>query len=273
MPIVADVEAIDPTRLEPVDVLFASPPCLEHSVAQLKKHGVLTEEERRDAEIGKHILGFIKALRPQVVFIENVAAYLHHPVLRQLLADAAHLGYGSDTHRVVVTRFGVSQTRTRMVARLSRRPLPPMAPPVEPPSWYEALRGLLPTFPERPLAQWQMARVRRQFECGFNPVYPLLVSSNNGDNTAFCAGRATKVARDRDEVAFTVVATYKSMSATCVVAKDGRSTQVSRRGYARWQTFPDDYALPAENALATRVLGNAVPPRMSFELLRPFVGA
>jgi site-specific DNA-cytosine methylase len=40
----------------------------------------------------------------------------------------------------------------------------------------------------------------------------------------------------------------------------GRVVQMVPRALARFQSFPDDYALPKNNALACRVIGNAVPP-------------
>lgn len=41
---------------------------------------------------------------------------------------------------------------------------------------------------------------------------------------------------------------------------NGRVCKMTPRAIARFQTFPDSYALPDNNALAVRILGNAVPP-------------
>ena len=43
-------------------------------------------------------------------------------------------------------------------------------------------------------------------------------------------------------------------------AAGGRVVQMTPRALARFQSFPDWYELPANRALACRVIGNAVPP-------------
>jgi site-specific DNA-cytosine methylase len=40
----------------------------------------------------------------------------------------------------------------------------------------------------------------------------------------------------------------------------GRVVRMTPRALARFQAFPDTYALPDGAALACRVIGNAVPP-------------
>jgi site-specific DNA-cytosine methylase len=40
----------------------------------------------------------------------------------------------------------------------------------------------------------------------------------------------------------------------------GRVVKMTSRALARFMSFPDSYALPKTNSLATTILGNAVPP-------------
>jgi site-specific DNA-cytosine methylase len=40
----------------------------------------------------------------------------------------------------------------------------------------------------------------------------------------------------------------------------GRVVKMTPRALARFQSFPDWYELPARNALACKIIGNAVPP-------------
>jgi site-specific DNA-cytosine methylase len=42
---------------------------------------------------------------------------------------------------------------------------------------------------------------------------------------------------------------------------------------ARLQTFPDSYELPARNADAARIIGNAIPPALAQAMLTPLVAA
>jgi site-specific DNA-cytosine methylase len=64
--------------------------------------------------------------------------------------------------------------------------------------------------------------------------------------------------RNRESPSFTVPANVKGDWRAQVPA--GRVVQMTSRALARFQSFPDDYALPKNNTLACRVIGNAVPP-------------
>ncbi len=51
-----------------------------------------------------------------------------------------------------------------------------------------------------------------------------------------------------------------------------RVVQITDRGLARFQAFPDWYELPERRALASRVIGNAVPPLLAEKVVGQLVG-
>lgn len=53
----------------------------------------------------------------------------------------------------------------------------------------------------------------------------------------------------------------------------GRVVKMTPRCLARFQSFPDSYVLPDNNALACRVIGNAVPPLLYQKIISQLIGA
>lgn len=261
-PIVMDatkLTAHDVKQLAKTLVFVASPPCQAHSPAR-QRPGLLP---RLDVESGRAVETVLEAMRPPRVFIENAFTYRTHPTMKRLMDVADSLGYHVETPRIVdFEKYGSPSSRRRMVCRMSLDPLGPF-PAMRPgPSWYQAVEDILPTFTPSKLAEWQTARLDRLAERGVEHVYPILVSSNNVSSNAFNEGRIVRVARNRDQPAWTMVATSAAMSQTRVVFDRSRAkvTQATPRAFARWMSFPDDYWLPGDPVLATKVVGNAVPP-------------
>lgn len=53
----------------------------------------------------------------------------------------------------------------------------------------------------------------------------------------------------------------------CAWLDCGRVVKMTPRALARFQAFPDNYVLPSNNALACRILGNAVPPLLARRIM------
>ena len=261
----ASVLDVDPASLERVDVLCASPVCKSVSQARMRSGLV----PREDAEIGRAVVGYLDALQPRVLLVENATFYRKHPAFLSIVAAADRLGYQHDVRIVDADDYGVPQSRKRMIARFVLGGLlPPWPSKVRGPSWHDAIADLIPSFPRQDLAPWQRARVDRRAARGVRVKYPALVSSNNVSTSRFAAGEATIVTRDVNEPAWTMVASYGAMSQTRVLHANGLVQGLTPREVARLQTFPDTYALPKDHRLATTIIGNAVPPVLAEALLR-----
>lgn len=271
--LITSVLDIDPTRLANEsdthpDILIASPPCQSHSQARMR--GSVCPRE--DADVGSVVIQFVRAFHPSVVLLENVMGYQHHRTFLAFVADTRKLGYHVDFRVLDASQFGVPSSRKRLVARASLAPLPPWPAPQPPLSWLDAVRDILGTFPPDKLAPWQLARVERLLEhrAEYPLKYPWLISSNDVAAPRFAEGKVVRVARGADEPAFTIASTYKAMSQTRVLYADGRITKVTPRGFARFQSFPDDYDLPKNAALAVKVVGNAIPVALAKALIESF---
>ena len=87
------------------------------------------------------------------------------------------------------------------------------------------------------------------------PVRAILADVGNGRGVT---GKLTT--REASQPAMTIAATQGSNALKGIT--DQRIVSISPRCLARWQTFPDWYELPDLLTLATRIIGNAVPPKL-----------
>lgn len=115
----ADVTTLEPRG--PITGLFASPPCIDWSVAGLRRgydgsSGHLVDEPMR----------WVKTLRPRWVAFEQVPTVL--PVWKRHGEVMRELGYSVWVGKLHAEQFGVPQTRTRaiLMARLDDEVAPPV---------------------------------------------------------------------------------------------------------------------------------------------------
>ncbi len=152
---VVDVLACDPADFAPVDVLHASPPCFNFSVA---KAGAA--ETPHDLALASKVAEFVTVLRPAAFTLENVMAYKDSQswrIIEQALFDA---GYWVHQDVCNSADFGVPQTRKRLIVRAVLGGFVPYLPaPVPWIGWYAAVADLLPDLPDSQLAPWQLARL------------------------------------------------------------------------------------------------------------------
>lgn len=151
----ADILDIDPHTLPRVDVLHASPPCPNFSVA--KTGGA---ETQLDIDLARKVAQFVTVLQPQVFTLENVYAYRGSQswaIIQDALFGA---GYWLSIDHVNAADLGVPQTRQRMIVRAVRGGWVPYLPePVAWVGWYEAIEDLLPGLPDSQFAPWQLKRL------------------------------------------------------------------------------------------------------------------
>ena len=152
---VADILDCDPMRFDAVDVLHASPPCTNASVANAQGG-----ETALDRALARKVAAFVTTLQPHIFTLENVWGYRKFLSWR-LIEEALHrAGYWVSVEHVNAADAGVPQTRKRMIVRAVRGGFVPYLPEPQPwVGWYAAVEDLIPTLPESRFADWQMARL------------------------------------------------------------------------------------------------------------------
>lgn len=174
-PIIKSVDQVDSLRLEQPDVLWASPPCQEWSVARSK-----SLPPRNDADVGYAVIPFLTILQPKVFILENVEAYRKAHVFHAIVDALHHLGYWTSWEVLNAADFGVPQTRRRLILRAVKGGFVPPLPLAQKwCGWYSAIADLIPTLPESQFASWQVERMPELVETslvdGRNTIRPCTV--------------------------------------------------------------------------------------------------
>ena len=103
-----DLRAIDWTAVAPVDVLTAGFPCQDISNAG-KRAGITGQH----SSLWNRVADAVRVLRPQLVFVENVAALLRRG-LEVVHADLATLGYDTSWVCLRASDIGAAHRRDRL---------------------------------------------------------------------------------------------------------------------------------------------------------------
>ena len=151
---VGDILTQDLRDYPACDLLHASPPCPNFSVA---KAGAM--ESAHDIALAGKVAEFIRVLAPRSVTIENVPAYRRSESYRVILRAIEEGGYMYDAVIRNSADYGVAQTRRRLIVRATRGLLRLMPEPVRWVGWYEAIEDLIDTLPESKFADWQLKRL------------------------------------------------------------------------------------------------------------------
>lgn len=152
---VANILDCTPSDFDRVDVLHASPPCPNFSVA--KANGA---ETALDTALAAKVAEFVTVLRPEVFTLENVMEYRKSRSWAAIEDALYSAGYWLNIEIVNFADFGVPQTRRRMIVRAIRGGWVPHLPqPVPWVGWYAAIEDILHTLPESQFANWQLARL------------------------------------------------------------------------------------------------------------------
>lgn len=282
--VVANLLECDPRKFDAVDVLHASPPCPNFSVA--KAGGA---ETRLDIDLARKVAKFVDVLRPRIFTLENVWAYRTSRSWHTI-QDALHkAGYWLHVDHVNAADLGVPQTRKRMIVRAIRGGFVPYLPePVPWVGWYEAIEDLLPTLPESAFAPWQLARLPEhlatfvmqvQGEAGDGVRFagePMqTVTSNHGAakyRALLVNESSTMEVRAAEGSSAAQVASHRN-AAQRALLESGRVVAMTPRALARFQSFPDTYTLPDNARLAAKGIGNAVSPLLYQHIIAPLVEA
>lgn len=314
--ITADVRDVNIGKLDRPDILHASPVCKNASVAKTGGH-----EAPEDVETAYATCRFIEKLRPGIFTLENVWGYRNFIAFRVILDCLRREGYAVDYRHLNAANYGVPQTRKRLilVAKLDGIPRRPEPTHARNPGgmfglpkwigWYEAIEDLIPTLPESRFAQWQLDRLPEFCDytmtvdsAGYpdetgatvpvmrmygEPVYcrremRAFIVDDQNSGTPDDNGERGLTIRQFDAPMHTVSATQTKRSIRAWLSQ-GRVVTMTPRCLVRFQSFPDDYVLPAgklwkaltdqnavsfqdetarnvDSKLAFQVIGNSVPP-------------
>lgn len=267
----ADVVAATPAGR--CDVLVAGPPCQGFSTL-----GSRQADDPRNL-LSRQVVRFARAMRPTVVVIENVPAFLHTDVWRRVAMALRRIKYVVASFVLDAADFGVPQLRIRSFTVASLGALPDIAPGrSRRRTVREAFDGLSPRPDGRnfhyspspsPIA---LARMR-VIPAGGDKRDVLLRAPHLAPRSWITMARTKAQATDvwgRMEWD----APSNTLRTALLNASKGRYIHpnqhrvISLREAARLQTIPDGWTFKGEPYPVARQIGNSVPPLLGRAIAR-----
>ena len=221
-----------------VDIIVGGFPCQDISING-KMRGINGERSC----LYTYIVEAVKKTNPKVFIAENVGGLLlkqNESSLNKIVEDFHSLGYNLHYQLYHAERYGVPQTRERVIFVGTRKDLPKFVPPVIPTSApitaYEALHDL-ENHPE---------------DKDFSHIWSQAKISGEQGNRKLIANRPgyTMRAECHGNIHF-----HYSLP-----------RRISMREAARIQSFPDTFKFPCGLRETERQIGNAVPPVLAWHI-------
>jgi DNA-cytosine methyltransferase len=169
---VGDVLEANPADFPACDLLHASPPCPNFSIA--KADG---EETEQDIALAEKVAEFVEVLKPKHFTLENVQGYRKSKSFKIITDALSKCGYKYRACVLNSANFGVAQTRVRLIVLASLSKLPHKPLPTHQRAgneqqtglferslpvwigWYQAIEDLIQGLPESKFADWQLKRL------------------------------------------------------------------------------------------------------------------
>lgn len=264
-PIAGSVSAVglNGLALPEADWIHGSFPCQSFSKGNTIHR---TKESIDDFRIALGAAAIFKRYKPSIVTLENVPDYLNSESCGYVLSCLTELGYRLWYRSVDLSKYGVPQTRDRLIV-VARRDGGLIYDPVpqEIKGWYSRIADLIPSLKPTKVSDWHLrgteeGSLRRSILSSVQrgeAHAPLLVNLMD-------TGRRITI-RQAHEPAFTQTRNMLRRPSTCPgVVVDGRVVAANARCMARWQLLDDTYQIPDESKsagriLASEIIGNGAP--------------
>lgn len=239
-----DIRQMDFRDVPNHDVLLASPACQGHSTASQPRR---VEKHVADRNTAWAIIECAEVKRPRFVVVENVASFQRWELFDLWSECLSRLGYDVTTRVVDAADLGVPQNRKRLIVAGSLgAPVDLDLDPVEHVSAESVLEDLDQGW--APVASKPVG-VQRRAALGRERYGQRFLAQHTTDH------------RGRDLARPCGTVTCASGHWHLVDGDDMRPLSI--RELARIQDFDDGHELPDQVGLATRMIGNAIPPRLA----------
>lgn len=265
-----DVKDIDPRTFPGIKeehtlTVQISPPCQEYSQANC--YSDLASDRATALDNCYHILDY---LEPDRIVVENVRGFQKSKPMDRFRDWLSENDYKFVEQVINCADTGVPQTRVRYFSMAVKIGSPLKTLDLEFSKtdknlhswtgWYEAIKDLIPEMSLTSLSPKQLKAIE-----GLDKQSPLLIP------TFGYYGDLPPVYQ-KDRPSLTVKAMMmsdkgRSRKGCWRIADQGKVYEMSTRGLARLQAFPDDLVLSGENGLDCKAIGNAVPPLVMQKIL------
>lgn len=220
------------------DVVIGGFPCQDISI-----NGKMLGLKGKRSSLYTYIVEAVRRTHPKAFVAENVGALLmrqHEMTLRKILADFKSLGYNVSYHLYQAERYGVPQTRERVIFVATMEGLPRFSIPT-------------PTMAKPITAREAIADLETRGEDkAFSHIWSKAAVSGEQGNRHLVA----------DRPGYTIRAECHGN----IQFHYAMPRRISMREAARIQSFPDTFRFPCGLRDTERQIGNAVPPVLAWNI-------
>lgn len=237
-----------------IDLIHLSPPCQQYSAALSYKYRL---SDYQDPIVD--VLPIVQTIRPRAVVLENVKDYLRAPCFAAFNEGLTAAGYTHLFCEVLdMRKYQVPQTRRRLISIWSLSPEIVISFCNGSVGWYEAISDLVmeTTSFTGWLYKYSSSDLKHAVEVRAPGKFLL-------SPCGFRRNKKKMTAIPETGQSFTVIARHNKQLVAYI---DGDFYQLRSRQYARLQTVPDYYQLPEAFGLAKKVIGNGVPPAITYQI-------
>jgi len=196
---------LDIDRIPTVDLLWASPPCQSHSIANRNKG-----EKENDIALAQHIARLMVDSRPRHIAIENVRAYGKSKSLAIIYEALVEAGYDITSSIECAANYGAPTTRERLIFRATLGTLGPIVQTHSNPSkqqelfgqkpqwngWWNAIAHLVDELEPSYLTENQIKSFDNWMKKNWDLTPPLLIAAGGGMPKILIDGDSYKNSRD-----------------------------------------------------------------------------
>lgn len=267
---ITEVESFTQWKDE-IQVVIGGPPCQGFSTLNQTKTEDLDDDRN---QLWKEYLRAVEQLEPEIFLIENVPRFFNTDQFEQAKEHAKSLGYTITAQKTPMEKYGVPQARTRgFIIGSKHKKIPELTPTEEPVRTVRDAIGDLPFEPTgenlhegrnvHQITKDRMEHIpyggdRRDLP---RELLPECWKDEDGFTDSF--GR-----NKWEDPSSTIRGGFYDPMQGRFVHPEANRAYTLREG-ARIQTFPDDFEFDSDaRTIIAKQLGNAVPPKMSYELAK-----
>jgi DNA (cytosine-5)-methyltransferase 1 len=268
---VSATEVMRELRLRPgeLDLLGGCPPCQGFSTMTTLNGSRASDDRRNDLIL--RMTGFVRAMRPKVVLVENVPGLAKDGRISRFVSSLRMMGYHAQVTIVDAADYGVPQRRVRMLL-IATRDGRPMRPPRRAPR--RTVRDAIGRLPEAGVSgdpmhdhgedrSIEVMDLIRQIPRDGGSRLDLPMSQQLDCHIA-CTGFKDVYGRMAwDDVAPTITSGCVNPSKGRFLHPD-RDRSITLREAASLQTFPSSHRFSMRRGkfATASLIGNALPPRL-----------
>ncbi|NNV57656.1 DNA cytosine methyltransferase [Limnovirga soli] len=267
-----DIRQYEPNIATPIDFIIGGPPCQSFSAAGRRAAGVAGTKDNR-GNLFEEYVRVLEKLKPKGFLFENVYGLLgaeKGESIKKIVAAFKEIGYNISYRILDAADYGVPQHRERIILVGSKGNLFKFPKPTHGPDshdefpHYSAHQAILnvdkPDNDKLPLINGRFGHLLEEVPTGLN--YSFFTEKMGHPNPIFAwRSKFSDFLYKADPIK--PIRTLKASGGQYTGPFHWENRHFTIEELKRLQTFPDDYKILGNRAIASKQIGNSVPPQFA----------